>query len=137
MFLLELSDSSALCCKSFCLTIHVIVYLEQNACLPGNTHIHEIENNILKYALHILEFSVLLTLSCLLMFIVKDCDFFLRSEVITQLAAKEISTRTNFNRYIIPKIPISASAEKVTKISMVDETSMSVNGICNQWQYKL
>ena len=66
------------------------------------------------------------------MFIVKDCDFFLQSEVITQLATKGISTGTNFNRYIIPKIPISASAERVTKISTVDETSMIVNGICNQ-----
>ena len=52
------------------------------------------------------------------MFIVKDCDFFLRSEVITQLAAKEISTGTNFNRYIIPKIPISASAERVDTIGL-------------------
>lgn len=48
---------------------------------------------------------------------------------ITQLAAKEISTGATFNRYIIPRIPISASAERVTKITMVDDESMIVNGV--------
>lgn len=48
---------------------------------------------------------------------------------ITQLAAKEISSGSSFNRYIIPKIPISPSAERVTKMTVADESSMMVNGI--------
>ncbi|XP_060592882.1 uncharacterized protein LOC132747499 [Ruditapes philippinarum] len=48
---------------------------------------------------------------------------------ITQIAAVEMSTGSTFNKYVIPKIPITSAAENVTKIIMVNEKVMAVDGV--------
>lgn len=40
-----------------------------------------------------------------------------------------MSTGATFNQYIIPKVPISSSAENVTKIIMTSDKDMLVNGM--------
>ena len=48
---------------------------------------------------------------------------------ITQIAAKQVSTEKSFSCYVLPKLPMSASAEQVTKIIVTNSTNMSVNGV--------
>lgn len=48
---------------------------------------------------------------------------------IMRLAAKESTSGKSFNRYIVPKEPISAYAEKVTKLNFICENEMLVNGV--------
>ncbi|KAL4229626.1 hypothetical protein ACF0H5_010013 [Mactra antiquata] len=47
---------------------------------------------------------------------------------ITQIAAQEVHSVAKFNRYVIPKLPITPAAERVTKICMKNKTEMIING---------
>ncbi|XP_053375674.1 uncharacterized protein LOC123538322 isoform X3 [Mercenaria mercenaria] len=56
----------------------------------------------------------------------------IRGEVyphITQIAAKHVSTEKSFSCYVLPKLPMSASAEQVTKIVVTNSSDMFVNGV--------
>ena len=46
---------------------------------------------------------------------------------ITQIAAREVDTGKQFNQYVLPKLPITAGAERITKIIISSETTMMVN----------
>lgn len=46
----------------------------------------------------------------------------------TQIAGQEVESGLKFNRYVVPQVPISPSAERVTKISMRNGSDMIVNG---------
>ena len=48
---------------------------------------------------------------------------------LTQIAGQELQSRSTFNKYVIPDIPISPSAERVTKICMLNQSEMLVNGL--------
>lgn len=47
---------------------------------------------------------------------------------ITQISAAKLDSSDKFNKYVIPKLPITTAAENVTKISMVNDTDMVVSG---------
>ena len=47
----------------------------------------------------------------------------------TQIAGQEVESGLKFNRYVVPKIPIAPSAERVTKITMRNNSDMIVNGV--------
>jgi DNA polymerase III alpha subunit (gram-positive type) len=48
---------------------------------------------------------------------------------ITQIAAVEMSNGSTFNKYVIQIIPITSAVENVTKIIMVNEKVMAVDGV--------
>ncbi|XP_060562490.1 uncharacterized protein LOC132722076 [Ruditapes philippinarum] len=48
---------------------------------------------------------------------------------ITQIAAKHVGTENSFNCYVLPKLPMSASAERVTKIIVTNSIDMCVDGV--------
>lgn len=45
---------------------------------------------------------------------------------ITQTAGQEVSSGVVFNRYIIPKVPIAPSAERASKISLINDAEILV-----------
>jgi len=48
---------------------------------------------------------------------------------ITQIAAIEPESGLSFHCYLVPKVPLAASAQHVTGIAVSDSGSMMVNGV--------
>lgn len=49
--------------------------------------------------------------------------------LITQIAAQHVESGSVCNQYVVPEVPISPSAERITKICMRNQTEMLVNGV--------